>query len=253
MKKRSNAMYLGMVGLFLLSAPFPALPVPVQDGRPLVLQEMTWFDVAEYLKTNDMVIIPIGSTEQHGPHLPLGTDFYEAAGACKRISARTGVVVAPVVMAGYTHAILLLVREGREPRLQDIFSHMNLFLPLLVFGLVVFIAIVVGTIMLVLPGILVALGVTFFCLYMLPLMTDRRMGLVDAVKESARLAMGDVLMDHVVVVILFLGITAIGGSVFIGSLFTQPFATVFIMSVYLERAASLPPSTTPGPPPRPSS
>ena len=145
-------------------------------------------------------------------------------------------ILAPVAMAGYTQAILLLVREGREPRLPDIFSRMNLFLPLLAFGLVVFVAIVVGTLMLVLPGILVALAVSFFCLYMLPLMTDRRMGLVDAVKESARMAMGGAVMDHVVVVILFLGVTAVGGSVFIGSLFTQPFATLFIMSVYLERA-----------------
>jgi creatinine amidohydrolase len=49
-----------------------------------------------------MVIIPLGSTEQHGPHLPLGTDFYEATGISKLISMRTGVVVAPVVLAGYS-------------------------------------------------------------------------------------------------------------------------------------------------------
>jgi creatinine amidohydrolase/Fe(II)-dependent formamide hydrolase-like protein len=72
------------------------------EGKPLVLQEMTWTDVQEYLKTGDMVIIPLGSTEQHGPHLPLGTDFYEALEGAKMISARTGVVVAPVLMAGYS-------------------------------------------------------------------------------------------------------------------------------------------------------
>jgi creatinine amidohydrolase len=49
-----------------------------------------------------MVIIPLGSTEQHGPHLPLGTDFYLAFDTAKLISARTGVVVAPIVMAGYS-------------------------------------------------------------------------------------------------------------------------------------------------------
>ena len=70
--------------------------------KPLVLQEMTWTDVQEYLKTNDMVIIPIGSTEQHGPHLPLGTDFYIATDIAKMISVRTGVVVAPVILAGYS-------------------------------------------------------------------------------------------------------------------------------------------------------
>ena len=73
-----------------------------EEGKPLILQEMTWTDIRDYLKTSDMVIIPLGSTEQHGPHMPLGTDFYEAMGTCKLISARTGVVVAPVLLAGYS-------------------------------------------------------------------------------------------------------------------------------------------------------
>jgi creatinine amidohydrolase len=73
-----------------------------EEGKPLVLQEMTWTDVRDYLETNDMVIIPIGSTEQHGPHMPLGTDYYEATGISKLISARTGVVMAPVLLVGYS-------------------------------------------------------------------------------------------------------------------------------------------------------
>lgn len=73
-----------------------------EEGEPLVLQEMTWTDVKDYLKTCDMVIIPLGSTEQHGPHLPLGTDYYEATGMCKLISAKTGVIVAPVLFVGYS-------------------------------------------------------------------------------------------------------------------------------------------------------
>jgi creatinine amidohydrolase len=49
-----------------------------------------------------MVIIPLGSTEQHGPHMPLGTDTYEALDMAKMISQRTGVVVAPVLWVGYS-------------------------------------------------------------------------------------------------------------------------------------------------------
>jgi len=74
-----------------------------EKGKPLVLQEMSWVDVKAYLETGDMVIIPLGSTEQHGPHLPLGTDYFEALEISKKISARTGVPVAPVVMAGYSY------------------------------------------------------------------------------------------------------------------------------------------------------
>ena len=70
--------------------------------KALVLQEMTWTDIRDYLKNSDMVIIPLGATEQHGPHMPLGTDYYEALGMSKLISARTGVMVAPVLLAGYS-------------------------------------------------------------------------------------------------------------------------------------------------------
>jgi creatinine amidohydrolase len=72
------------------------------DVKPLVLQEMTWTDVRDYLAKNDMVILPLGSTEQHGPQLPLGTDFILATDISKLVSARTGVVVAPVLLAGYS-------------------------------------------------------------------------------------------------------------------------------------------------------
>ncbi len=77
--------------------------VCAQDvNKALILQELTWVDVQEYLKTSDMVIIPLGSTEQHGPHMPLGTDSYEAEGISKIISERTGVLVAPVLWVGYS-------------------------------------------------------------------------------------------------------------------------------------------------------
>jgi creatinine amidohydrolase len=72
------------------------------ENKALILQEMTWTDVQEYLKNNDMVIIPLGSTEQHGPHLPLGADYYEAFEMSKLISAQTGVIVAPILMVGYS-------------------------------------------------------------------------------------------------------------------------------------------------------
>lgn len=71
-------------------------------GKALVLQEMTWTDVRSYLETGDMVIIPLGSTEQHGPHLPLGVDSYLSLDISQLISEKTGVVVAPVVLAGYS-------------------------------------------------------------------------------------------------------------------------------------------------------
>lgn len=92
-------------GVWAVAVLFAACTVLLAQttGKPLVIQEMSWFDVQEYLKTNDTVIIPIGSTEQHGPHMPLGTDIYESLEMSKMVSARTGVMVAPVVLAGYSY------------------------------------------------------------------------------------------------------------------------------------------------------
>jgi len=152
-------------------------------------------------------------------------------------------ILAPVLSAGYMHALLRTIREGREPKIQDLFSHMRLFLPLLLFGVVVLVAVMVGFALLVLPGMLVLFAVAFCCLYMLPLMTDARLGLIDAVKESTSMAFRDNVAEHAVVVILFLVISAIGSSVFIGFLFTQPLATLFLISVYEEkRSGAYPPA-----------
>ena len=38
------------------------------------LQHMTWMEVDAYLKDNKGIIVPIGSTEQHGPIGLIGTD-----------------------------------------------------------------------------------------------------------------------------------------------------------------------------------
>ena len=167
------------------------------------------------------------------------------------ISVITLGILGPVVMAGYMHSILLLIREGREPKVQDIFSHMRLFFPLLLFGIIVFIITLIGIMLLFLPGVLFVLAISFCCIYMLPLMTDRDLGIIDAIKESFSMVTKEHLVDHVVVFILFVGISAIGSSVFIGSLFTQPLATLFLMSVY-DSIGKLSPKTPPEPPPSPT-
>jgi len=144
-------------------------------------------------------------------------------------------ILAPVAMAGYMQAVLMMMREGREPKVQDIFSQMKLFFPLFGFGLAVFIAVMIGFALFMLPGIIIALAISFCCLYMIPLMTDRKAGLFDAIKESYAIATKGNIVDNIAVFVIFIGLLAIGGSVFIGSLFTQPFATIFLMSVYEEK------------------
>ena len=145
-------------------------------------------------------------------------------------------ILAPVTLAGYTQSLLRMLRGKRPPRVGDLFSCMNLFLPLLGFSILVVMAVMIGFVFLVLPGLLVGFFISFVCLYMLPLMIDKRLGLFAAIRKSYAMGLGDgSISEHLVVVVIYLGITAIGSSVFIGSLFTQPLATIFLLSVYNEK------------------
>ncbi len=64
------------------------------------IQENTWQDIADYLQHDDTVILPIGSTEQHGPAGPLGVDTYAAIALCEDAAKQTGVMVAPPLWFG---------------------------------------------------------------------------------------------------------------------------------------------------------
>ncbi|MHB1132830.1 MAG: creatininase family protein [Chloroflexota bacterium] len=66
------------------------------------LHEMKWPEVAEYLKTNDTALVPVGSIEQHGPHLPLVTDAAEAATVAEEAAKRTGTLATPVLWFGWS-------------------------------------------------------------------------------------------------------------------------------------------------------
>ena len=125
------------------------------------------------------------------------------------VSVFTLGILAPVCTAGYIQSLLLAIRDDRKPEIGDLFSHMNLFLPLLGFFIVAGMVIFVGFLLLVLPGIIAAIALYFFCLYMLPLMTDKGMGLIEAVKESSRMAMEDPVVEHVAVVAIYIGLSLI--------------------------------------------
>jgi creatinine amidohydrolase len=68
--------------------------------RSVWLQELTWEDVAEYLTRDDIIIFPVGSTEQHGPAGPLGVDSYAAIALAEDAAKAAGVLVTPPLWFG---------------------------------------------------------------------------------------------------------------------------------------------------------
>jgi mycofactocin system creatininase family protein len=65
------------------------------------LSEMTSGEVAAHAAAGGILAVPIGSTEQHGPHLPLGTDSDVALAVARGLAGRMpDVAVAPLVAYG---------------------------------------------------------------------------------------------------------------------------------------------------------
>lgn len=64
------------------------------------LSRMSWAQAREALGRAQVALLPVGSTEQHGPHLPLGTDWLTAQEIARRASARGGWLVLPTVPVG---------------------------------------------------------------------------------------------------------------------------------------------------------
>ena len=64
------------------------------------LQHMTWPQVQKYFEKNDTVIIGVGSCENHGKHMPLGTDALVPEKIIALIEEKIEVVCAPVIPFG---------------------------------------------------------------------------------------------------------------------------------------------------------
>ncbi len=162
-------------------------------------------------------------------------------------------ILAPVTTAGFTYSLLLALRDGREPKIGDLFSHMRLFFPLLAFGILAALATFFGFLLLILPGLLVIAFLIFATIYMIPLMTDREMGLFEAIKESWKMAVSKPLGDQIVLMVLYLVIMSVGGSIPLAILFAQPLATFLLLAVYEERMQNGKVAIEQGPPPLPGS
>ena len=65
--------------------------------------ELTWPEADEAAKQNKVVVLPIGSMEQHGPHLPLDYDYYIADRCCLEAGKRSpaDILVLPPIPFGY--------------------------------------------------------------------------------------------------------------------------------------------------------
>lgn len=74
-------------------------------GDPRLLAEMTWPQIRALLEAGEnLCVLPVGATEQHGRHLATGTDTLLADAICRAASSRTGAPTLPALWVGSSNA-----------------------------------------------------------------------------------------------------------------------------------------------------
>lgn len=66
------------------------------------VEELTRFELGKLIDEECYAILPVGATEQHGPHLPIGTDKYLAEFVAERLADRINAVIFPTFNFGYS-------------------------------------------------------------------------------------------------------------------------------------------------------
>jgi creatinine amidohydrolase len=83
--------------------------------KPVLLEHLAWPEIADLRdRIGGLLLLPLGATEQHGPHLPVAMDTLLAEAVCHAASARTGV---PVMSA-----LRYTVSQGHTPKWPGTFS-----------------------------------------------------------------------------------------------------------------------------------
>ncbi len=66
------------------------------------IEQLNWTEYDRRVRERDPVVfLPVGSLEQHGPHLPMNCDAVIPTALSERVAARTGDLVAPTICYGY--------------------------------------------------------------------------------------------------------------------------------------------------------
>jgi creatinine amidohydrolase len=88
------------------------VPVPVKLPSNN-MADLAYPDIQAYLKVCDLILVPMASTEQHGPHLPLCTDTVTAIEVASRVCKINNMLHTPAIWTGYSPQHMAGPGEGR--------------------------------------------------------------------------------------------------------------------------------------------
>lgn len=101
----------------------------VEADRVLRASELTMTEY-EALANERTFVLPVGILEEHGPHLPLGTDIFQVEAVVDEAAARTGSVVLPTLNYGNCHSTrnfpgsISITFDTLRSLMRDVFSEL---------------------------------------------------------------------------------------------------------------------------------
>jgi creatinine amidohydrolase len=66
------------------------------------ISHLAYPDIQAFLKRSDVILIPMGSCEQHGAHLPVGMDYIYPEEVARRAAEKADVLYTPTIWMGYS-------------------------------------------------------------------------------------------------------------------------------------------------------
>jgi len=142
------------------------------------------------------------------------------------VGALTLGILAPALSIGFTRIVRDRM-QGKPAEASGVFGGMSLFVPSLIAMILIAIGVTIGTALLVLPGLFVAV-VTSFAFQFMAL---DNAGVGDSLSRSYRLVM-DNLVTVILLIVLLAVINCAGGAVAVGILLTTPFTMVAMVIAY---------------------
>lgn len=95
----------------------------IEKPNKMYYHTMTKRDVEERLKVNDILLVPVGSTENHGNAGPMGEDTFIVTRIAEMVAAKAGCTIASPIWYG-SHPFHHIGQPGTVPLPDDVFSAM---------------------------------------------------------------------------------------------------------------------------------
>jgi hypothetical protein len=139
------------------------------------------------------------------------------------------IILIPTVMGGWARSVLAYVREGEAPDVSELWNFED-YLPILLLVVLGSIGLAIGYSLLFVPGVIL----NVWWLYTLFFLVDRKMGVIEAFGASKAAVSETGFVNHFVVLVIATAVSLIGGSLWVGALFTTPFTILFLALVYVD-------------------